>query len=195
MSTNNTVLVEYVGRQKNRVDDVLKTRRVWAARGSALEIPAAEAGFYLMHPKEWQEITPEAYGKREAARNTAAGNVEAVKGVWKDLSIPDLHALRDEISAEIKARESAPVPKPPKAPTTDAPGSTADKDPASRDLAVARMNKIMAVVKDMDPNDPEQYAQQPKHAPRVGVVSDRVGEKVSAAEIAEALALIEQARG
>lgn len=194
METANTVLVEYLGRQKNRVDDVLKTRRIWPARGSALPIPANEAAHYLAHPKEWGEITPELYAARESAREAATGSVAAVKGVWKDLSIPDLIALRDEVDAEIKARESAPPAKA-KTPTTDAPGSTTDTDPESRALAVDRMNKIMSAIKGMDPADPEHYAQKPTHAPRVAVVSERVGAKVSAAEIAEAVALIEATRG
>lgn len=182
-----TQLVEYIGRQVNRVDDVLHTTRVWPMRGSVVEIPAKEVAFYLAHAKEWRVITPEEHASREVAREAASDNLDAVKAVWKDLTLEDLERIRDEIEAEIEVKRSAPVVEVEPVSGHAAPDASAD-DAASQGAQADRIQRIMAVIRDMDPNDDEQFTQN--GSPRVPVVSDRVGFKASFDELGEAMELL-----
>lgn len=196
--SNKTVLVEYIGKQKNRGDDVLNTPRVWPTPGSVVEMPEREAPHYLAHPGEWRIITTEELEQRDAARSEVEKTVQTLSTSWKSLPLEDLYALNNEIADEIDVREAELRAKGAQAkaetPAQDeAPVSTGDGDDASKVAASERIQKVMAAIKQLDPNEKDNFAQSGprKGAPKTGPVSDLAGIDVTAAEIDEAQALLD----
>lgn len=195
--SNPTVLVEYIGKQKNRGDDVLNTPRVWPTPGSVVEMPEREAPHYLAHPGEWRTITPEELEQREAARDEVTKTVEALSTSWKSLPLKDLYALNDEIADEIDLREAENRAKGAQAPEKvaeqdEAPVSTEDGDDASKTAASERVQKVMSAIKQLDSNNEDHFAKAGPRAgsPKTAPVSEIAGFKVTAAEIDEANALL-----
>lgn len=194
MATPKVALIEYVGRQRNRGDDVLKTGRVWKAAGDVVEVPEDQKHFYLKHPDEWRETSEEAVEKREAARLKAAKNLGEIRGEWEKLTVEDLEQIRDDLNAEIQRRkvESAKAPvvtAETKAKAASAPALHTGKDEPSKQAAANRLLQVKAAIGSLDHNDPEHYTGEPDKRPRVDAVSEAVGFKVSAEEIKAAQAL------
>lgn len=187
-------LIEYIGKQKNRQDDVLKTARVWKAAGDVIEVPDDQKHYYLLHPMEWRETTASEVDKREKARNSAAKNLKEIKDEWGKLTVADLEGIRDDITAEIIARKAAATKT--QAPSAAAKASVASapqlhtgSDDVSKQASANRLLQIREAVKSLDPNDPEHYTGEPNKRPRVDAVSEAVGFKVSKDEIEQAQTL------
>lgn len=186
-----TVLVEYIGRQKNRVDDVLHTNRIWELAGSILPIPAEEAPSYLRHALEWREISTEEASLRDQARGVVAERMAEIKSNWGAMTISDLEALKVDIDARIQEIRDVTVaqaivapPAPVNAPVINAADTTSD-DAATAAAAAEKLEKIMAVIKDMDRNNDEEWSNR---GPRVSVVSDRAGFPVRYEDVQLAMA-------
>ncbi len=189
------VLIEYVGKQRNRADDVLKTPRIWEGPGSAVEVPASEKHAYLAHPGEWREISREDYSRRMKAREAFDAELEEFDDEIEDLTIPDLERLRDRVNTSIEKKQAAiraagatAVDKPP-APSSDQPpvgGKNADD--ASNAASMQRLIQIKAAIEDMDPKNDEHFSGQTGR-PYVSAVSEVIGFKVTAQEIDDAMTL------
>lgn len=53
------VPVYYVGRNREKIDNVLNTHRIWPGRGSMLEVPQSDANVYVIrHPDVWSFNPP-----------------------------------------------------------------------------------------------------------------------------------------
>lgn len=98
-------LIEYVGKQTNRVDDVLKSPRVWAKAGDVVEVPDSDKNHYLLHPGEWQEITPEEHQAKNSARLDLEARLNSMARIWEVLTIPEIKTLIDRMKAEVALRE------------------------------------------------------------------------------------------
>lgn len=192
---SNMALIEYVGKQRNRPDDVLRTARMWKGAGDVVEVPEDQKHFYLAHPLEWRETTAAAVKKREDARLTAEKNLKDIKLSWGELTVADLDGIRDDINTEILARKkrAAAVPAAPPKDITDkaanAPPLHAGSDGASKQAAANRLIQIREAIKELDTNDPEHYTAEPNKRPRVNAVTEAVGFKVTLEEIEQALEL------
>lgn len=100
-----TRLIEYIGKQANRVDDVLRTRRIWPAAGSVLEIPAAEAPRYTEYPTEWRETTREELEQRKDLKQAARDTAAKLLALADKLPATDLREVADALRAEALKRE------------------------------------------------------------------------------------------
>ncbi len=189
-------LILYVGRQKNRPDDVLKTARVWKGNGDVVSVEDTEAPHYLQHPGEWKEVTPEQYEKLKAEQAQASKVKDEAEREFAKLSINDMIELRDRLNVAISNRlvehsRAQVIDKPTAEVAASEPVQHNTDDPASRDAALARTRKVIEAINSLDRNNPEQWF-KPRNQPRVEAVSEIVGSKVSATEIAQAMDLIAQ---
>lgn len=190
------VLLEYIGRQLRRVDDVLHTKRIWDAAGSVLEVPENEALHYLQHPTEWRVVSREQVNNRLAARQAVEVSMSQVKSQWESLTIADLEQLRGDIDARIailRAEADALAKAVATAPPADFVVDTSTGNAGSNDIAIRRTKEIIAAIGELDPNDPDHYAKHPKKMPRVDAVSERVGFKVTGKEVSDAMDLMKAA--
>ncbi len=188
-----TVLIRSISRQVPRIDDVLKTNRVWKRRGDVVEVQASEASHYLAHPMEWERITPEQYEAQKVSDAMAKELVSEVSSKWNALALDDLKHMRAELDTEIKRRESIPgkpVDREIQAFADSEPVKLSQDDPATQAAAADRMKKIALVISEMDRNDPAHWSKTPRELPRVSKVSELFGAKVSQEEIVEALKLV-----
>lgn len=106
-----TKLIEYVGKQVNRIDDVLRTARIWPKPGSYLEIPAAEAFHYLAHPMEWRETTREELALRADAGAEAEANLTRVLKLADKLPAQALRAAAARLVEAAVEKERAAAAK------------------------------------------------------------------------------------
>ena len=186
-------LIEYIGKQVNRRDDVLQTSRRWNKAGDVVELPDAEKHFYLAHPGEWRETTAELMKVREDARNVADHSLATLRGAWDSLLLPDLYQARQELDDEIRRREAADVAE------NDARmavlasrkreetvaievglSDTQIPDPNS-EAGQVRQEQIKRAISELDRKDPEHFTKA--GLPRVGAVREAVGFDVTAEEI------------
>lgn len=98
-------LIEYIGKQTNRVDDVLKTSRVWTKAGDVVDVPDVDKHHYLIHAGEWCEITPEEHQAKNAARLDIEARLSSMARIWGALSVPEIKALVARMEEEVRKRE------------------------------------------------------------------------------------------
>lgn len=183
-------LIQYIGRAVPRVDDVLRTDRVWTKTNDILEVPADQAAHYTNHPLEWREITPSEAEQREQAKQLVAGLVNRIKIEWAPMTVEDLQELKADIDLRIADINAGRVElseaklEPPKA--INGAEALQSEDAATRALGEQRIIEIARVLGTMDPKDKDQWTVK---GPRVPVVSEKYGQKVASDEIAEALKL------
>lgn len=185
-----SVLIQYIGRQKNRPDDVLKTQRKWKENGSVVEVDDTEAKHYLQHPMEWRSISKEDYASYEQRMEQAREASVHVTSKLAEYSLEQLMLMRGEFDAEVRRRQSKLG-----APVDQAVAVSASSEPvvmreeaATHQAAADRIAQIRTAISEMDQRDPEQFAKHPRPMWRVAAVSERVGFKVTQNEILEAMA-------
>jgi hypothetical protein len=193
------VLIQSISRQVPRVDDVLRTARVWQKKYDVLPVDESEAKHYLQHPMEWRKLTPDQYEQWLAQEAKSQKIKQEAATQWTDLTTEQLRTMRDEMSVEITRREAeaalrAPIDLDQRDYATSA-APELKEAPAtvgamSRDIA-----DIVRIVGEMDVKDPEQFkVWDGQLEPRVPIVSERVGRKVSVEQVREAWAIFKSSR-
>ena len=188
-------LIQYIGKQQNRVDDVLKTKRVWRRPGDVIEVEDSEAPHYTQHAGEWRAITTEQHEAHLAERAVIEETVASTTSAWAQLSLDDLYGMRDQLAAEIKLREDAKsqaqgLNEVEAKAASSQPVDHPKDDPAAAGAAAERMKAIIEAINNLDRNDPADWAKGANEGPRVARVTEITGFKVSKAEITEALELM-----
>lgn len=183
-------MIQYVGRAVPRVDDVLKTDRVWDKVNAIVEVPEDQAGYYLQHPLEWREITPDEAFQRMQAKAEVDQLVLKIKREWSPMTIEDLEELKTDIDVrieeirqgriEIASKPAAPVAQ------IDGAEALASDDEATRALGTQKIEAVARVLGTMDPKDKDQWTFR---GPKLAVVTELAGQKVTTAEIKLALEL------
>lgn len=185
-----TVFIEYIGKQKQRTDNIRNSGRVWAGPNTWIEMPIVERYSYLQHPTMFREISREEIAARSAAKAVASEGLDQIKSAAEKLSDAQIEEMIDSLKAELTARAEARL-----ALQAVTKIEVAGEEPSAIDVALsdnpetaaayhARIRKIVDALREMDPKDRDQYTLQGK--PRVDFVSDMIGFKVTAEEIQEA---------
>lgn len=188
MSAASVALIQYVGKQPRKRDNVRDSGREWPGPGSVLEVPLAEKHSYLAHPGEWQEITTEQLALQKQAADQSRTVAQELGDLIQQMDEGSLTEILDVVQRALHARRSTAAaragtpPPPPLAPVE--PPQAKDEPPAvapEQKQSADRVDQIVRVVRELDPKNPEHYTKN--GLPRVGVVEEILKYDVTADEV------------
>lgn len=162
-----TKLIEYIGKQINRVDDVLHTARRWPKPGAVLEIPVIEALRYLDYPTEWREVTKSELTLRADAEKHAQATLTKLVDISSSLpasalreaaqTLNRLAVEREQQEAADRAKKSREIAD--AAALLKRSGAVkATEGTGGSEYSEKRLNDIRKAMDDVDLNDREKMS-------------------------------------
>jgi hypothetical protein len=99
-------LIQYVGKQPRKIDNVLHTGRVWQGAGDIIEVPDAEAAVYCGYPDQFALAESGDSGEETNAPTDEGERIEAIRGAIDELDEDDEDAFTAAGKPQVSALQA-----------------------------------------------------------------------------------------